>query len=66
MKKHSPLLEEKLNLEGNAVKDVLKEHGEVNRNNARVFLLRSTLVIKRYFYNNHPLFMQTFFFIFCE
>ncbi|KYO26159.1 coiled-coil domain-containing protein 178 isoform B [Alligator mississippiensis] len=30
MKKHSPLLEEKLNLEGNAVKDVLKEHGEAS------------------------------------
>ncbi|XP_019403171.1 PREDICTED: coiled-coil domain-containing protein 178 [Crocodylus porosus] len=30
MKKHSPLLEEKLNLEGSAVKDVLKEHGEAS------------------------------------
>lgn len=39
MKKHSPLLEEKLNLEGEAVKDVLLAYEKVNTNHAKTFLL---------------------------
>lgn len=37
MKKHSPLLEEKLNLEGEAVKDVLLAYETVNANKWRFF-----------------------------
>ncbi|XP_067409982.1 coiled-coil domain-containing protein 178 [Emydura macquarii macquarii] len=49
MKKHSPLLEEKLNLEGDAMKDVLLAHGKVSKLYYDVYreLLRIQQILKQ-------------------
>ncbi|KAM9223216.1 LOW QUALITY PROTEIN: coiled-coil domain-containing protein 178 [Leptosomus discolor] len=46
MKKHSPLLEEKLNLEGEAVKEVLLACEKVNTNTTKMFLSENSSLLE--------------------
>jgi len=59
MKKHSPLLEEQLNLEGGAVKNVLLAYEKVNTNNTKMFLLESFCRIGAYPFREQQSFGST-------
>ena len=59
MKKHSPLLEEKLHLEGEAVKDVILAYEKVNTNNTKMFLLEPFPYIGAYPFREQQSFGST-------
>lgn len=56
MKKHSPLLEEKLNLEGEAVKDVLLAYERVSSNHTKKTITKIRTLLEQHYFGITSLF----------